>query len=134
VGVRVAERLRESGHRAAVVERDPPCVHIERLRARGCQVIVADASETATLDLAGVDRAAALVALTDSDAANLRIALAGRARHPGVPVVARLTSPDLSAHVSERGDAVALSSVAVASEAFERDRLREHPPMGARGR
>ena len=56
----------ESGHRAAVVERDPPCVHIERLRARGCQVIVADASETATLDLAGVDRAAALIALTDS--------------------------------------------------------------------
>jgi hypothetical protein len=49
---------------------------------------------------------------------NLRIALASRERRPGLLVVARLASPELSAHVTAHGDAIALSSVALASEAF----------------
>ena len=118
VGVRVTERLRDRGHRTVVVERDPQCAHIDRLRAGGCQVIVADAASPASLDLAGIDRAIALLALTDSDASNLRIALASHERRPNLLVVARLASPELSAHVTAHGDAIALSSVALASAAF----------------
>ena len=118
VGVRVTERLRDRGHRVVVVERDPQCAHIDRLRAGGSQVIVADAASAGSLDLAGIDRATALLALTDSDASNLRIALASRERRPGLLVVARLASPELSAHVNAHGDAIALSSVALASAAF----------------
>jgi voltage-gated potassium channel Kch len=126
VGVRVAERLLDAGHRAVVIERDQDSPHIQQLRARGCHVIVADASAAETLDLAAVDRASAVLALTDSDATNLRVVLASRARRPDLPVIARLASSDLSAHVSRRQDAIALSSVDLASEAFARAALGSH--------
>ncbi len=44
--------------------------------------------------------------------------LSARRRRPGLPVVVRLASPELSAHVAARHDALAASSVAIAGEAF----------------
>jgi voltage-gated potassium channel Kch len=69
-----------------------------------------------------------VLALTDSDATSLHVALAARRRHPGVSVVVRLASPELSAHVTGRHDALAVSPLAIAGEAFARAALEAcHP-------
>jgi Trk K+ transport system NAD-binding subunit len=130
VGFRVTGLLAERGHRVVLVERDGQSRHVSGLRAAGHHVIVADASVDETLGLARVDTACAVLALTDADGTNLHVALAVRRRAPGVPVVVRLTSPELSAHVTARGDALAASSVAIAAEAFARAALTaaEPPP------
>jgi Trk K+ transport system NAD-binding subunit len=81
-------------------------------------VIVADATSEPVLELAGVDHAGAILALTEADAVNLQIALLVRARGGAPRVVMRVTSPELSAHVTARGDGVALSPIAVAAQSF----------------
>ena len=118
IGVRVAERLRGQDHRVVVIERNADNKNIEPLRANGHHVILADAARDATLSLAKVEDAAAMLCLTDSDAVNFQIALLVRERSPDVPVMIRVVSPELSAHVSEHGHAVAISPVAIAAEEF----------------
>jgi voltage-gated potassium channel Kch len=81
-------------------------------------VILADATNETILDLAGVERAGAVLLLTDSDAVNLQIALLLRARATAAPVVVKMISPELSSHVSARGDGIALSPIALAAQAF----------------
>ena len=129
VGFRVADRLRGAGHRVVVIERDGDNKNLDALRSSGHQVIVADAARDAILDLANVDAAVAVLCLTESDAVNFQIALLVGARAAGVPVVLRVVSPELSAHVSQHGHAVAISPVAIAAAAFadaalERVRLK----------
>jgi voltage-gated potassium channel Kch len=121
IGLRVAELLADTGRALVVIERDAEARNLPALRAAGHHVIIASATSMETYELARLDAAALLLALTDHDAVNLEIAL--RARAYGTPAVIRLLSPELSAHVSERGDAVALSAVAAASAAFVRDTL-----------
>ena len=123
VGLRVARLLAGQGHRVVLVERDADNRHLSQLQSEGHHVIVADAAADATLRLAGVDRAAAVLALTESDATNLRLALVVHALSPDVPVVTRLVSPELSTHVADRHDALAASSIAIGSEAFARAAL-----------
>ena len=118
IGVRVADRLRESDRRVVIIERNADNKNIEALRANGHHVILADAAQDATLGLAKVEDAAAMLCLTDSDAVNFQIALLIRARSADVPIIIKVVSPELSAHVSEHGDAVAISPIAIAAEEF----------------
>jgi Trk K+ transport system NAD-binding subunit len=114
---RVAVGLAERGLEIVVVERDTGR-HASRLRSLGHHVIVGDGATEAMLRLAGVPRAGAVVALTDSDAANLEILLTIRRIAPGVAVVLRLASFELSSHIGERGHARTASSVAIANVRF----------------
>jgi voltage-gated potassium channel Kch/multidrug transporter EmrE-like cation transporter len=118
VGFRVAELLARRGWRLVIVERNGEARNLAALRAAGHQVIVADATEPRALELAGLEHASAVLAVTDSDAVNLQIALGVRGYGRDVPVVMRVGSPELSEHVTQRRDGIALSSVAVASRAF----------------
>jgi voltage-gated potassium channel Kch len=118
VGIRTAELLAGQGRKVVVIERDTESRTVPVLRAAGHHVIVEDATREGILELAGLERAAAVVALTDSDAVNLHISLLVRARRPGLPVVLRVVSPELSAHVSERGDVIGISPIAVAADEF----------------
>ena len=118
IGVRVADRLREQDHRVVIIERNADNKNVEPLRANGHHVILADAARDATLSLAKVEDSAAMLCLTDSDAVNFQIALLVRARNADVPIILKVVSPELSAHVSEHGDAVAISPIAIAAEEF----------------
>lgn len=123
VGFRTARMLDALRHRVVIVERRADIRNVTSLRGLGHHVIVADASVDETLDLAAVDRAAAVMALTNSDATNLNIALKMHARNAGVPVVARLDSPELAAYVSTRREAWSVSSIAIASLKFSQSAL-----------
>lgn len=118
VGFRVAELLAAADRRVVVIERQADNRNAAELRAEGHHVIVADAALDDSLDLAGVDRASIVLALTDSDAVNLKIALTVLGRDGSVPVVIRLISPELSDHLHGRKGIVTVSPIAVASESF----------------
>lgn len=118
IGIRVAGELHRHGHRVVIIERDADNKNIDPLRTAGHHVILGDASRADTLALARVADAAAMVCLTDSDAVNFQIALLVRALNAAVPLVMRLASPELSAHVSEHGEAVAISPTAIAGREF----------------
>ena len=107
-----------------IIEQDAASKNVDALRARGSHVIIADAAREDTLSLARAGSASAVVCLTDSDAVNFQIALLVRAAGYDTPVILRVVSPELSAHVSEHGDAVAISPIAIASEAFADAALR----------
>ena len=119
----VADLLAAAGRRIVVIEREEDRPHIEMLRAAGHRVIIADATKAEILELAGVKRAAALVALTDADPTNLHIALLARAQRADLAIVMRAESAELSAYVNEHKDAVAVSSVAVTADEFARNAL-----------
>jgi voltage-gated potassium channel Kch len=116
IGVRVAQLLRASGRRLVIVEHHAESRNARALAAEGHHVIIADATAEETLALAALPRAALVLALTDSDAVNVQVAL--HARRCGVPVVMRADSAELAAHMVERGDAIALSPVTAATGAF----------------
>jgi Trk K+ transport system NAD-binding subunit len=124
MAIGVAEQLAAQGRRIVVIERDEDRPHIEMLRAAGYRVIIADATKAEMLELAGIKRAAAVVALTDSDSTNLHIALLARAQRADMAIVMRAESAELSAYVNEHKDAVAVSSVAVTADEFVRNALR----------
>jgi voltage-gated potassium channel Kch len=123
VGFRVAQLLAAADLRVVVIERQADSRNAFALRAEGHHVIVADAALEESLDLAGVDRASVVLALTDSDAVNLKVALAVRERGIDVPVVIRLISPELSDHLHGRKGIVTVSPIAVASERFALEAL-----------
>lgn len=118
VGLRIAGILAADGRRLVIIENRAESHNVAALRAAGHHVIIADATFRETLVLAGIDTAALVLALTDIDAVNLQIAL--HAREMGVPVIMRVESAELSAHVSARGDGIAFSPVVAAAEAFAR--------------
>jgi voltage-gated potassium channel Kch len=123
LGFRVAGMLAAKGMRVVLIERRPDGRNLAALRAAGHHVVVADATDEQVLDLAGVRSASAVLVLTDSDAVNLRITLLVRAQRAAATVVVRMFSAELSAHVTQRGDGIALSPVAVAADAFARAAL-----------
>lgn len=122
VGYRVAELLAAEKRRLVIIESSAERRNVSALRTAGHHVIIADATYRDTLALAGIESAALVLAVTDIDAVNLQIAL--HAREMGVPVIMRVESPELSAHVSERGDGIAFSPIVAAAEAFARTALK----------
>lgn len=116
--VRVATQLREQGMRIIVIERDGEARALHALREAGHHVLVGDATKEETLTLAGGHHARGILALTDSDANNLHIALIARTQNERAPVVARIDSPLLCNHISQNDSLKAFSPVSLAAKAF----------------
>jgi Trk K+ transport system NAD-binding subunit len=74
------------------------------LRARQLKipVVIATASNASAQELAGIGRAAAVLAVTDDEAVNLEIALVAKNVNPEVRVVARVFDHDLAGRVERR--------------------------------
>ncbi|MEI7432245.1 MAG: potassium channel family protein, partial [Betaproteobacteria bacterium] len=87
VGLRIAEILAADALRLVIIELRSESRNVSALRSAGHHVIIADATHRETLELAGIESASLILAVTDSDAVNLQIAL--HAREHGVPVVMR---------------------------------------------
>jgi voltage-gated potassium channel len=85
----IAAEVAASGRALVVVEQDE-----ERAAAVPHPVVVGDATTDAVLRTAGIERAAALVAAVEGDAANSFITLSARALQPNLFIVARARSRD----------------------------------------
>lgn len=99
VGTRVIDFLLALNERVVVVERRPSVSLLELARTRRIDLIAADATSDDTLGFCSVGTAQSLVAVTDSDTANLETVLGALDRNAGLPVVMRLTDPVFSRSV-----------------------------------
>ncbi len=92
VGRRVAEELSHAGAPYVILDHNPEV--IERARERGVPFVEGDGTEDEDLRRAGIERARALVAASDSDAANLYIVLSARAARADLLIVARASEEE----------------------------------------
>ncbi|HEY6233717.1 MAG TPA: NAD-binding protein [Candidatus Elarobacter sp.] len=90
VGTRVVELLRGLNRHVVVVERTSDPMLEEMSSRRGIELVTGDATRDAILDLCNIARAHAVIAVTDSDTANLEVALGVRARNKHLAVVMRV--------------------------------------------
>jgi voltage-gated potassium channel len=90
VGSTVARELRQAGREVVVLDVYPDSV--ERARLDGYPVVEGDATDDAVLRLAGIERAAGLVASIDSDANNVYVVLSARTLNPALFIVGRAAS------------------------------------------
>jgi len=92
VGEVVCETLEESDADFVVVESNPN--RIAEAVDKGLLYLEGDATETDTLEQAGVKRAKGIVCALESDADNLFTTLSARTLNPDIIIVTRCVSPD----------------------------------------
>jgi Trk K+ transport system NAD-binding subunit len=131
VGTRVIDYLRALHQHVVVVDSNPDPALVEMSRRRQIELLTGDATRDATLDLCNVANARAVVALTDSDTANLEVALGARARNPHVSIVMRAQDDAFAGSIVRQFEAIrTYSTTALAAPAFAM--LSRFP--GTRGR
>lgn len=100
VGYRVVHDLLSSGREVVAIERDPDNRHISAMRAADVTVVVADATDPATLQMVNLEHATGAAVLTSDDLANIETGLAINAEladvEHDVPIVLRLFDRYLS--------------------------------------
>jgi voltage-gated potassium channel len=89
VGREIADEVERSGRDLVLVDLDEG-----RLADAGHPYVAGDATQDAVLLAAGIERASALVAAVDADAANAFVILSSRAIRPDIFLVARARSAD----------------------------------------
>ena len=97
VGRAIGVELAEAGRALVVIDPDPDALE------GAVHAVVGDATDDDVLRRAGIERAAALVAAADSDAANSFITLSARALNPVLFIVARTRSSDSDDKLSRAG-------------------------------
>ncbi|MGB5961106.1 MAG: NAD-binding protein [Coleofasciculaceae cyanobacterium] len=101
IGIQIVNQLHSHGHEVVVIERDVNNRFLNIVRALGIPVIHGDASLSATLTAANVQRSEALLAVTSDDTINLEIALSAKSLVPKLPVVVRNQDPEFSRMVQQ---------------------------------
>lgn len=92
VGRAAAEEFRLLGESYVIIEQQQA---LERLLTNdGAPYLVADPTEEAVLQQAGIERARGLVCAVDSDAINVYITLTARSLNPKLSIVARASNPE----------------------------------------
>jgi Trk K+ transport system NAD-binding subunit len=119
VGTRIVGELHDLGFDVAGVDRDPEARGAAMARRLGIPVTIGESCEEATLHAAGLDTAAALVAVTGSDMTNLETALQARSMREDLRLVASLYDDDLAQRVQQTvGNIVSRSVSYMAAPAF----------------
>lgn len=114
VGYRVVRLLLSLGERVSVITAEPNGEWIDALEGRA-KVIIGDARNRRLLDEAGLSEARAVLALTNSDLANIEIALDVKRARPEIPVVVRLFDQKVARQIESTFDirrSMAMSSLA----------------------
>ena len=119
VGYRVVKELLHMGEQVVGVELDAARPFLEELAQLNVPVLIGNARQRETLEKARVQEAAAIVACTQDDLANLDIALDARELNPDVKVVLRMFDTQLAERV-KRGFGIytTFSTSALAAPVF----------------
>jgi Trk K+ transport system NAD-binding subunit len=119
VGTRVVEYLRVLHQRVVVIDSSPDPAMLEMSRTRHIELLTGDATRDATLDLCNLANARGVVALIDSDTANLEVALGVRARNAHVPVVMRVQDDAFASSIARQFENIqTYSTTFLAAPAF----------------
>ena len=101
IGQQIAQGYRQNHVPHVVIEQEPS--RLEMLRASGVPFVEGDAADDDVLKQAGLDRAAALIAVTPTDAVNTFIVLSARGLRPDLFIVARADSQQNEAKLVRAG-------------------------------
>ena len=101
IGIHIAQQLIANGYEVVVIERNPNCRFLNTARSMKIPVIEGDASLSTTLEVANIEKAEALLAVTGNDIVNLEIALSAKGLVPKIPVVVRNQDPHLALMVQQ---------------------------------
>jgi len=125
VGYRVTRELLKFEREIVAIETNPEGRFVEKAKALGIPVIIADARRTENLIKAGVLQADAVIPCTDDELTNLDIALDARELNPSAKIVMRMFDPDLARRV-EKGFGIhtAFSTSALAAPIFAAASMR----------
>jgi voltage-gated potassium channel len=125
VGFRVALELMKLNRDVVAIEANPEGRFLEKTRALGIPVIIADARRSENLLKAGVDKADAVIPCTENELTNLDIALDVREINPDAKIVMRMFDPELAQRV-EKGFGIhtAFSVSALAAPTFAAASMR----------
>jgi len=111
VGRQVVREFAADGVPFVVVDQNPQ--KVEECLEKGYPAILGEASEDATLEEAGIQRARGLVATVNSDADNVFVVLSARKINPGLHIVARASSEESASKLEIAGADRTLSPYAV---------------------
>ncbi len=127
VGFRVVEELLALDEQVYVIERNADGEFIPRARELGVEVLVGDARTENYMRSLNIERARAVIIVTDDDLANLEIAMDVRELRTDVPIIVRLFDQRLAQKVRQTmGIQVSLSTSMVAAPLFTSAALDSH--------
>jgi len=119
LGWRVFKLLRSLGEAVVVIEADERNQFLEDVRRDGSPLFVGDARRETLLDDANITQARCIIMASDSDLANLEIALDARRVAPNIRVVLRLFDQNLANKIRDGLDIhLAMSQSALSAPAF----------------
>ncbi|PZS02898.1 MAG: potassium channel protein [Candidatus Chloroheliales bacterium] len=101
MGQMVAQQLLQEHHQVVVVDNNPDSAEVAR--GRELPVLNGDATSDEVLREAGIKRARALIASSDSDAGNIFITLSARALNPDLLIVGRVGNTENSSKIRMAG-------------------------------
>lgn len=101
VGSTVAREFEHTGEQLVIIDILPSS--LERAAKAGHLVVEGDATDDATLQAAGVERARGLVTCIDSDANNVYVTLSARSMNAGLFIVARANTEGSEAKLFQAG-------------------------------
>jgi voltage-gated potassium channel len=107
IGGTICAELQEAGIPFVIIEKDEALV--EQAEAEGRRVLKGDATSDTVLKEAGIDRAAGVIAVLNSDAHNLFISLAAREMNPAIKIIARGEEPGIESRLLRAGADVVVS-------------------------
>lgn len=118
VGYRTVAELERIDARVVGIDVDASASLLEGIRSK-TPVVIGDARETEALQRAGIEKAAAVIAVTSSDAVNLSVALLAHRLNPKARTVVRTFDADLARKVEMSLDIdVAMSASQLAAPTF----------------
>lgn len=97
IGFRLAQALRQRGVPVLGVERDADAPSVRLARKAGIPVAIGRGDDRETLRRLGIERCAAVAAVTSADLVNVAVGLAANDLRPGLPIVLRLGDGDVAA-------------------------------------
>jgi Trk K+ transport system NAD-binding subunit len=125
LGYRVALELLKYNRDIVAIEENADGPFVERIKALGIPVIIADARRSENLRKAGVEQADAVIPCTENELTNVDIALDAREINPDAKIVMRMFDPDLARRVENGfGIHTAFSVSALAAPTFAAASMR----------
>lgn len=111
VGSEIARIFTRESHDFVIIDINPNS--LQRAAAEGYTTIEGDAAEASTLQAAGVQRAAGLIAAVDTDETNIYVTLSARVLNPNLFIVARANRRDAESKLRLAGASRIISPYAI---------------------
>jgi voltage-gated potassium channel len=119
LGFSILGELLKMGKDVAVVEIKEDAYGVSQARRMNVPIVIGDARDEHILVDLGIDKAQAVIAATNSDMANLEIALDARNLRPGVRVVVRMYDQQVGEKIARSFDIkLIFSTSAIAAPSF----------------